>query len=97
MWYPVMKDDVMDSFLFEEQVLNGTAMNHLPAGTAFQLNCARLHFSHCIHTSLDREFSDHWIVKKSPFPWPRIFSRFYSYRFLRVCKRYCSLSKGVKC
>jgi hypothetical protein len=35
--------------------------------------------------------------KKGPFPWPPMLSRFYSYRFLRVCKRYCTLRKGVKC
>jgi hypothetical protein len=84
-------------FCFEEQVLHGTALNNIPAGTAFQVNGAPPHISHCIHTSLDREFPDCWIGRKTPFPCPPIFSRLYSYRFLRVCKRYCSLRKGAKC
>jgi hypothetical protein len=59
-----MKDNIMDTFLFEEQVLNGTTMNYICAGTAFLLNGAPPRFCHCNHTSLDREFSGHWIGKK---------------------------------
>jgi hypothetical protein len=41
-----MKNNIISSFLFEEhKVMDGTALHHIPARTAFQLNGAPSHFS----------------------------------------------------
>jgi len=56
-----------DTFL---TMVEKTALRHVPVRTVFQLNGASAHFYRHVGAFLNREFSDRWIGRGGPMPWP---------------------------
>jgi hypothetical protein len=56
-----------DTFL---AMIESTVSHHLTVGTDFQSDGAPPHFDRSICTFLDRQFSDRWLGRVGPIPWP---------------------------
>jgi hypothetical protein len=74
-----MENEVIGPFFFEEPTMSSdtflammenTGLHHAPMGTVFQSDGAPPHFSHHVHSFLDREFPDCWMGRDGPIPWP---------------------------
>jgi hypothetical protein len=51
-------------------MIENTALHHIPVGTVFQVDDVPAHLSHHICAFLDTELPDHWIGRRGPIPWP---------------------------